>query len=358
MVTRKITWYRLLAGVQAGLVAALLTGCGGSGVGPQEPREPDSGYWLGEVKGGDVGSVALPSEPGVGDETIYPAASVKIVDEDKAERGGNPQGWYRATGVGYDSDMLWTYANGSSVDDWMRWKSGLGAGEYEVKVYVPCRNAGTQNARYRVQYRAGTAWRTLAEVRVNQAMLWNDWVPLGSWSFPGEPAVYLTDATGEPLYRRVQIGFDAVCFNTPASAVSGAKAAIERAHEDFRTQPNLTPGTCLAIVATRWSQRPIIGCGSAKEAMDIFRSKKVLQTGDPAGAPPGAWVFYLGGLADATRGHVGLKCTCPNMMVHQRYDSNFGRYRIVHDDLRSWNRNANYYKGYVVWEDVVKYWKP
>jgi murein DD-endopeptidase MepM/ murein hydrolase activator NlpD len=137
----------------------------------------------------------------------------RVIDEDAAGRGGTPSYWHGQTGLGWNNDMLWTYVNGGAIDNWAVWRSGLAAGRYEVSVFIPRNYATTRNARYRVEYYIGDRWTIMREVSVNQYDVYDAWVSLGTYDFPGEPAVFLADDTGESYSgTKRMVGFDAVKF--------------------------------------------------------------------------------------------------------------------------------------------------
>ncbi len=352
---------RLLAAVALGAIlasAALLSGCGGSSSLLETPSSEGSTA-LAEGSApfsGSKGSDAKTPDPAAGlalESVVSPAAldvvvtGDSVVDEDAAEKGGNPAGWYRATGVGYGSDMLWTYANGGKVDDWRRWKSGLGAGNYEVLVFIPRRNAGTTGARYRVQQYVSGAWQTLATKTVNQSRIWDNWVSLGTYTFSGQPAVYLADDAPEALSKLVQVGFDAAWFRRPpSSTVERAKLdSLGRAHADLGQA--IAPGWCLAIVSKRWSKLEVpSGYGACpRDTIKYFRERKkfVGAKSGPLEAPEGAWVFWT--YADNGPGHIALRCK--HGLIHQPYPG-----AINHTDGKFTSPAGIRYAGYVKWEDV------
>ncbi|GEM_PF-2710960 len=137
----------------------------------------------------------------------------KNVDQDHATRGGTERYWQRESGPGQDEDSIWTYVNDSMVNNYMIWRSGLASGKYEVFVYIPSNNATTRGARYRVGYFRGHGWNVIDDVIVSQNDNRAKWVSLGSYKFPGEPAVFLGDNTGEPYCTtKRKVGFDSVNF--------------------------------------------------------------------------------------------------------------------------------------------------
>jgi len=219
------------------------------------------------------------------------------VDEDRAERGGDPKGWYRATGVGYAGDMLWTYANGGRTDDWMRWKSGLPAGTYEILVFVPRRNAGTTCATYCLQYASNS------------------------------------------------------------SAIEQAKqVAIQKARNEKDKQTQEAANYCLTVVS-RWSGLSTkLSCPQG--VICKFKAQKQLRSSSSpySGVPDGAWVLWSGGLKGY--GHVGLKVRDG---VMNQYNGRYVRmstttqYQVLYAVDSNGRRYPLTYAGYVTWEDLWVY---
>jgi hypothetical protein len=120
--------------------------------------------------------------------------------------------WWQAS-IGYLSHMYWTYVNGSTVSNYVRWTPNLasgGAGDYAVSVFIPRNYATAQQAKYRVRHNGRDDYST----PVNQILYFDQWVPIGSYFFSGagDEYVELTDATGEAYSTKRQLGFDAVKF--------------------------------------------------------------------------------------------------------------------------------------------------
>jgi len=138
-----------------------------------------------------------------------PVAGVVVVDDTSPGfvKGGAAGSW-RTVDEGYNGRMLWTYNNDQVRGNynWARWSPNLVAGRYEVFVYIPDRYTTTASARYWVAHRDGVTLRV-----VNQSAYSNQWVSLGSYTFRGSSADYvsLADVTYEPYLSRL-IGFDAV----------------------------------------------------------------------------------------------------------------------------------------------------
>lgn len=137
----------------------------------------------------------------------------RIVGEDQAYWYGPGNYWHRTTGFGWNGHMVWTYVNGSAICNSICWRSGLPSGNYTVYAFVPRNYATTQNARYNVEYYVGNTWYRMNIVGVNQNNYYDAWVSLGNYNFPGEPAVYLGDDTGESYGgTHRMVGFSAVKF--------------------------------------------------------------------------------------------------------------------------------------------------
>ncbi len=122
---------------------------------------------------------------------------------------GPSQYWYQAS-IGYGSHMWWTYVNGSTTSNYVRWTPSLpSAGTYQVYAFIPNNHATSQQARYRIYHAGSNHYAT-----VNQNAYYDAWVSLGSYYFndSGTEYVELTDATGEAGSTGRKIGFDAVKF--------------------------------------------------------------------------------------------------------------------------------------------------
>jgi hypothetical protein len=140
-----------------------------------------------------------------------PPTSEVIVDNTSSgfTRYGPPEYWYTGN-VGYGGTVTYTYANGSTVSNYARWKPVLpSAGNYTVYAYIPSNYASSQQASYRIFHNGVNNYAT-----VNQNIHSNVWVSLGVHYFSanGTEYVELTDATGEALSLSRMIGFDALRF--------------------------------------------------------------------------------------------------------------------------------------------------
>jgi hypothetical protein len=138
-----------------------------------------------------------------------PVPGVVIVDDTSTGfvKGGTASSW-RTVNEGYNGRMLWTQNNDRIRPNynWARWYPNLAAGRYEVFVYIPDRYTTTASARYWISHRDGLTLRV-----VDQSAYSNQWVSLGTYTFRGTNADYvsLADVTFESYLSRL-IGFDAV----------------------------------------------------------------------------------------------------------------------------------------------------
>ncbi|MCB8960775.1 MAG: hypothetical protein H6651_10710 [Ardenticatenales bacterium] len=132
-----------------------------------------------------------------------------VVDNSSAGfvKGGSTTGWHSES-EGYGGSLLWTQNNDMARYNynWARWYPSVGAGLYEVYVYIPDRFTTTAQARYWISHRDGFTLRI-----VNQSGYSDSWVSLGTYQFQGTSADYvsLADVTYEPYMTRL-IGYDAI----------------------------------------------------------------------------------------------------------------------------------------------------
>jgi hypothetical protein len=107
----------------------------------------------------------------------------------------------------------WTTNTFGRQDNYARWKPKLPyAGEYKVEAYIPSSNATTERAKYVIV----TGETTSTQV-VNQSLVSDDWVELGTYGFRADGSEYveLGDLTGETSNSR-RIGFDGMRFTALA----------------------------------------------------------------------------------------------------------------------------------------------
>jgi hypothetical protein len=142
-------------------------------------------------------------------------APVEVIVDDQSAgfaRFG-PSGYWWQASIGYLAHMYWTYVNGTVVSNYARWTPNLaagGPGSYAVYVFIPRNYATAQQAKYRVRHNGVDHY----SAPVNQALYYDQWVSIGSYSFSaaGGEYVELTDATGEAYSTGRRLGFDAVKF--------------------------------------------------------------------------------------------------------------------------------------------------
>jgi hypothetical protein len=142
---------------------------------------------------------------------VKQGAAEYIVDDGDTGfvRFGPSQYWHKEP-IGYGGDMYWTYVNGNVVSNKAQWRPELaGAGNYQVKVFIPNNYATTGSAKYSIRANGSTYTAT-----VNQNNYYDQWVALGTYYFNasnnGSEYVELADATGESGSTYKMIGFDAV----------------------------------------------------------------------------------------------------------------------------------------------------
>lgn len=113
------------------------------------------------------------------------------------QAGGTCQYWYSVTNVGFNNDLLWTYANGTTADYWARWRPSLpSTGYYEVLAYIPVWNSAllTHAARYRIVHATGS--HTVIVDQHDIIRNTGHWISLGRYNFNQGSSGYveLTDA--------------------------------------------------------------------------------------------------------------------------------------------------------------------
>ncbi len=149
--------------------------------------------------------------------------------------------WYRMTGIGIDSDMYYTYVNGTTVDYWADWWPNLSQERrYEVQAHIPCNHATSWYAPYYIgtwtpslpasgnyhiyvfapnhssltltgnaRYQIYSNNALIATVSINQNGYNNDWVRLGTWNLSTSGTyVRLTNQTSDGQ----RVAYDAIMF--------------------------------------------------------------------------------------------------------------------------------------------------
>lgn len=141
-----------------------------------------------------------------------PTAGEVIVEDTSAGfvKGGSPNSW-RTAAEGSGNSLTWTRNNDVERPNYnyARWYPSLRANtKYEVFVYIPERYTTTTAAKYYIAHRDG-----VNSVVVNQSTNGNRWVSLGTYTFQGTNADYvsLNDITGERRLTSL-IAYDAVKF--------------------------------------------------------------------------------------------------------------------------------------------------
>lgn len=129
--------------------------------------------------------------------------------------------WYPETGIGWNSDMIWTYSNDQNRDYWALWEPSK-HGIYEIRVFIPRKYATTWWARYWLV--TSSTYQPAIYMVVDQYGVSDRWISLGIHRFgpyPGWAALWIDDATLEqPTIDQhcgagwCQIGVDAVKFVT------------------------------------------------------------------------------------------------------------------------------------------------
>lgn len=141
--------------------------------------------------------------------TPQPQPGEIVVEETSTgfQRGGASTGW-RSANEGSGGKLTWTRNNDVERQNYnyARWYPSLTARRYEVFVFIPYRYTTTTSAKYWVSHKDG-----LTSVVVNQATNGDKWVSLGTYTFQGTNADYvsLNDITGETRLSTL-IAFDAM----------------------------------------------------------------------------------------------------------------------------------------------------
>ncbi|HEX8054932.1 MAG TPA: hypothetical protein VF517_18255, partial [Thermoleophilaceae bacterium] len=144
-------------------------------------------------------------------------------------------------GVGYDGDLLRTYAEGSDHRqiNGAEWRTPLTSGRFRVQVYIPSEH-GEGPVRYFVPHVGGER-----EILIDQSGYSNVWVDLGEFDLAGpEGVVRSTDATGT---RGNEVAWDAVRWvrvpsapQAPATDPGGAPSSDQPGSDQPQTGPPAT----------------------------------------------------------------------------------------------------------------------
>jgi hypothetical protein len=140
-----------------------------------------------------------------------PSGNAIVVDNTSPgfQWGGPLSSRYVACGGScYGQNFYWTYNSQTHPVNSGKWTPQLGAGDYEVYVFIPSECATTSRARYRI-FHDGVRHDRI----VNQGRYYNRWVSLGTYKFNGngQEHVILYDNTNEPT-GSTKVAFDAVKF--------------------------------------------------------------------------------------------------------------------------------------------------
>lgn len=144
--------------------------------------------------------------------TAFPDRRGVIIDNEPRQqasgafaRAETPGHWFRSY-LGWNDTADVTYASKFETD-WGEWRPRLpAAGRYEVQAWIPSHHATTHNAVYAIHHTGGVTTQA-----IDQAAHFDEWVSLGSYEFGTEGAlVRLTDKTGEPDKKRLEVCFDAI----------------------------------------------------------------------------------------------------------------------------------------------------
>lgn len=164
---------------------------------PDMPASGSLNQWAGTRIAGSASTPPPPPPP-------PPGANSALVDEPALY---GPQQYYtRFTGLGWEGDMIRTYAEGAGravVNAW-EWVTpvALSAGRYRVEAFIP-RSHGTAVVRYYVRHNGGQT-----AVDIDQNPLYDVWANLGEYAFSsGRASVGSNDSTG---IRGREIGIDAI----------------------------------------------------------------------------------------------------------------------------------------------------
>lgn len=113
-----------------------------------------------------------------------------VHDEDgsRFQRFGNY--WWRVNGFGSNGAMWFTYANGGILDCSARWTFQVGeAKRVRVEPFIPRNHATARNVKYVVQINNGPI---IAEFKVNQAVLYDQWAQGAVINVPANASVQVT----------------------------------------------------------------------------------------------------------------------------------------------------------------------
>ncbi|EYF02892.1 golvesin C-terminal-like domain-containing protein [Chondromyces apiculatus] len=145
------------------------------------------------------------------DPSPYSAPPAEVIVDDQ-QSGFSRYGtgsWTQAS-YGYGSHMWYITVNGTTQNNYGRWKPALpGAGSYKVYAHIPSNHANSKKAPYKIYHQGTNDY-----ARVDHSIYSNQWVLLGTWSFSGDGTefVQVGDNSGEAASTSLKVGLDAVKF--------------------------------------------------------------------------------------------------------------------------------------------------
>lgn len=133
------------------------------------------------------------------------AVTVVVDEVDAGFQKADVPNWF-AAGAGHGGGAWYTYGSRTTEANVGTWTAALPEpGNYQVAVFVPRVHATTENAVYTIAHAGGEA-----TARVNQNRYYDQWVPIGAFTFGTSGQVRLTDLTGESGALKREVAYDAV----------------------------------------------------------------------------------------------------------------------------------------------------
>jgi hypothetical protein len=129
--------------------------------------------------------------------------TTRLVDDDQATRTGT----FSSLAGGFNNSVRWAYANGATASVTATWRATLSAGtKYEARVFIPS-VTGTATVTYTICRSGGCSTR-----QVNQSSYSNAWVSLGTYTFAGTTADYVSVSNATSTCCTQSVAFDAIEF--------------------------------------------------------------------------------------------------------------------------------------------------
>lgn len=129
--------------------------------------------------------------------------TTRLVDDDQATRTGT----FSSLAGGFNNSVRWAYANGATASVTATWRATLSAGtKYEARVFIPS-VTGTATVTYTICRSGGCSTR-----KVNQSSYSNAWVSLGTYTFAGTTADYVSVSNVTSTCCTQSVAIDAVEF--------------------------------------------------------------------------------------------------------------------------------------------------